>query len=222
MVRRKPKSRLLLASRLFIGAAALVLLIGVSIAWTQHQDNHNPSAQSASAGGTSTEPAPSTEKPKESAFQNHHVAPDAPRYISIAKISVKAMVKPVGVTAANQIESPRNVFDAGWYNKSAKPGQPGAMVFDGHVSSWDTNGVFYELKKLEAGDEIKIERGDGTVFSYKVTRSQIYEADKVDMAAALTPVNPDKPGLNLITCTGTVIKGTNEFDKRLVVFAEQL
>ena len=29
-------------------------------------------------------------------------------------------------------------------------------------------------------------------------------------------------GLNLITCTGNLTQGTNDFDKRIVVFAEQL
>jgi hypothetical protein len=40
------------------------------------------------------------------------------------------------------------------------------------------------------------------------------------MAAALSPINPAKPGLNLITCSGQVVKGTNEFNKRTVVFTE--
>jgi hypothetical protein len=42
------------------------------------------------------------------------------------------------------------------------------------------------------------------------------------MTAALSPINPHKPGLNLITCTGNVIAGTNEFSERIIVFAEQV
>jgi hypothetical protein len=39
------------------------------------------------------------------------------------------------------------------------------------------------------------------------------------MSALLSPINAGKPGLNLITCTGDVIKGTNDFTERIVVFA---
>ena len=38
------------------------------------------------------------------------------------------------------------------------------------------------------------------------------------MSQVLSPVNPTKPGLNLITCTGQVISGTSEFNERLVVY----
>lgn len=214
------KKKLLLLSNLLIAAAVVVLIIGIGKNRKQHRDNQ-VSPSSLTANQTSTEVAPSTERPPDDIFKNYRVPPDAPRYLFIPKISVKAMVKPVGLTRTNQIESPRNVFDVGWYSNSAKPGQPGAIVVDGHVSSWETNGVFYALKSVKAGDIVTIERGDGVVITYKVVRSQIYDADKVDMPAALAPINPRKPGLNLITCTGKVIKDTNDFDKRLVVFAEQ-
>lgn len=220
MTRRNSRTKLLRLSKLFGVLAIVVLLIGIGVSWMQHNDNQNEGVAAPEA--TSSEPAPSTEKRSDDEFKNYQVAPDAPRYIFIPKISVRAMVKPVGVNEANQIESPRNVFDTGWYTGSAKPGQPGAMVVDGHVSSWETHGVFYELKELKSGDTITVERGDGTVLTYKVAKSQTYDADKVDMAAALAPVNPDKPGLNLISCTGKVVKGTNDFDKRIVVFAEQM
>jgi hypothetical protein len=96
------------------------------------------------------------------------------------------------------------------------------MLIDGHVSSWTSHGIFYGLKTLVAGDTIQIERGDGAILAYKVVKSQTYTTSKVDMAAALTPINPRKPGLNLITCTGNVMAGTNEFNQRVVVFAEQV
>jgi LPXTG-site transpeptidase (sortase) family protein len=114
--------------------------------------------------------------------------------------------------------SEHQIYDAGWYNASAKPGQDGAMFIYGHVSSWQANGAFYNLKKLTAGDTITITRGDNATFTYKVVSSKIYPKDDVDMNAVLAPVDASKPGLNLMTCTGTVIKGTSEFSDRLVVF----
>jgi sortase (surface protein transpeptidase) len=95
------------------------------------------------------------------------------------------------------------------------------MLIDGHVSSWKAHGIFYGLNTLVAGDAIQVERGDGTIFTYKVVKSQVYSYTKVDMTAALAPINSHKPGLNLITCTGDVVAGTSEFSERMVVFAEQ-
>ena len=197
--------------------AAVVLVIGLALAWQQHHEN-----KIAEQAAHQNHNAPKTNKPSSQAFNNYQVPPDAPRYLFIPGLSVRAMVKPLGLTVKNQIASPANVFDAGWYTGSAKPGQPGAMLIDGHVSSWTARGIFYNLKKLQPGDQVQVQRGDGQILTYKVVKSQVYDADNVDMKAVLTPVDPSRPGLNLITCDGSVIKGTNEFNKRIVVFTEQV
>ena len=93
------------------------------------------------------------------------------------------------------------------------------MLIDGHVSSWTTDGVFYGIKKLKAGDIIKIERGDGKMFTYNVVKSQVFPSGNVNMTSAMTPVVPGQPGLNLITCTGDVIPGTSTFNERIIVYA---
>jgi LPXTG-site transpeptidase (sortase) family protein len=119
---------------------------------------------------------------------------------------------------SGQIAVPDNIYDTGWYDGSSKPGQPGAMFIYGHVSSWTADGVFYNLKKLKTGDQIIVTRGDNTTFTYQVSLTKIYPYNNVDMNTVLAPVNPAKPGLNLMSCTGQVIKGTSEFNERLVVF----
>jgi sortase A len=92
------------------------------------------------------------------------------------------------------------------------------MFIYGHVSSWTNDGVFYNLKKLKAGDTITITRGDNTTYNYQVVSVKIYPYNNVDMEQVLAPIDASKPGLNLMTCTGQVIKGTSEFNERLVVF----
>jgi LPXTG-site transpeptidase (sortase) family protein len=162
---------------------------------------------------------PSTTKPIPSAFDSYTVAANLPRYIFIPKLSVQAIIRPLGLTTTGQLATPDNVYDTGWYKKSSTPGQPGATVIDGHVSSWTTNGVFYGLRTLQPGDAIQVERGDGTMVNYSVIKKQVYSYQQVDMSALLSPVDAGKPGLNLITCTGDVIKGTNDFTERIVIFA---
>lgn len=165
---------------------------------------------------------PSIVQPSELEIANYNVPPESPRYLSIPKLNVKARVKPLGINDKNQLRSPDNIYDTGWYTGSSKPGEAGAMLIDGHVSSWSAHGVFYSLKTLNFGDQITIERGDGKKFSYKVITTRVYDFKHVDMAAALRAVDSSRPGLNLITCDGEVIKGTNEFNKRLIVFASQM
>jgi LPXTG-site transpeptidase (sortase) family protein len=209
-----------------VGMAIMVFVTGLAVSLQTFQTNHNAAAQvsalSKRADKPSGSPVPSTTKPTTSAFSNYAVAPDLPRYIKIPKLGVNARVLQVGVNASGALGTPSNVFDTAWYTGSAKPGQPGATLIDGHVSSWTTHGVFYGIKTLQAGDTIQIVRGDNTVLNYQVVKTQAYPANNVDMQAAITPVTAGKSGLNLITCTGQVQKGTSEFNQRVIVFAEQM
>jgi len=203
----------------------LVLGIGLGVSLSGWHSNaqaasqiNKISNQAASQPGSSGA-TPTTEPIPAQAVTSYTVAPDYPRYIDIPKLTVHARVKALNVTATGQLQAPSSVYDAGWYSASAKPGQAGAMLIDGHISNWTTKGVFYGLNKLTAGDNIKIIRGDGQVFTYVVVKTQLYDAKAVDMASLLVSSDTSKPGLNLISCSGDVIPGTSEFNKRLAVFA---
>lgn len=167
-----------------------------------------------------TEPAPSSVAPSKKTIANYSVPPTDPKYIAIPTIHVaQTRIMRLGNLANGQIAAPDNIYDTGWYEASAKPGKPGAMFVFGHVSSWTADGIFYNLKKLKSGDKITIVRGDAKQFVYQVAAVKVYPYDKVDMSTVLSPIDASKSGLNLMTCTGKIIKGTNEFSERLVVFA---
>jgi LPXTG-site transpeptidase (sortase) family protein len=164
-------------------------------------------------------PAPSSVKPTAAAVASYRVPPTSPKYISIPAIGItNTRIIRLGLLANGQIATPDNIFDTGWYDGSSKPGQSGAMFIYGHVSSWTADGIFYNLKKLKAGDDITITRGDNQTFTYQVVTTRIYPYMSVNMGAVLSSINPSVPGLNLMTCTGKVIPGTSEFNERLVVF----
>jgi sortase (surface protein transpeptidase) len=211
-----------------VGMAVVVFIVGMASSLQTLKTNHDASAQvaalvkKANSSKNVDSVIPSTTKPSSSAVSQYTVAPDLPRYLKIPKLGVDARVLQVGVNASGALGTPTNIYDTAWYTSSAKPGQPGATLIDGHVSSWTSHGVFYGIKTLEPGDNIQIERGDGTIFNYQVVETQIYPAGNVNMQAAMTPITPGVPGLNLITCTGNVIKGTNSFSERVVVFAKQV
>lgn len=186
---------------------------------TQQANAIEKSGGSASKNASSL--PPSTVKPSPSALASYSVSPALPKYLIIPSINVNAEIRPVGLTSSGALGVPYNVYYTDWFDQSSLPGQQGAMLIDGHVSSWTAHGVFYNLPKLKPGDLIKVQRGDNKIFTYKVVKSQVYPSGKVNMSAAMTPVIPGKPGLNLITCTGDVIPGTSSFNERIVVFATQ-
>lgn len=222
---RSFKVQLLLA-----GASCLVLAVGLTTSWqtiiTNRAANSTVSllsgtskTQSSSDPSSSSVAVPSTTPPTQRSIDSYVVAADMARFIKISKIDVNARVLQVGIDSVGAVASPSNIFDTAWYTGSARPGQAGATLIDGHTSSWTSHGVFYDLRKLVAGDEIQIVLGDGRVLNYIVVSKKVYPEDSVDMNAALNPVTVGKSGLNLITCSGKVKPGTSDFTDRLVVFA---
>lgn len=211
--------------------ASILFVFGAGVGFLQLHTNQKVKAQvqtlaahaesneddTGDTGGTVD--VPSEKKPSGTA--TYHTAPDIPRTLSIPKLDVNARVLRMGVLANGEVKTPNNVYDTGWFENSAKPGEQGAVFIDGHVHGPTVPGVFVGLKKLQAGDKITITTGDGRKFNYHVVKSQTYDKDNVDMGAALNTIVPGKPGLNLITCTGSFSTRSSEYDKRIVVFAVQ-
>jgi sortase (surface protein transpeptidase) len=226
MVTKRHKTNFLIVSNILWVVAATVLVVGIFVSWRQYTQNKATDKKvsqvlQAANDGHSTA-VPSTKKPATDEFSQYQVAADMPRYLFIPEISVRAMIKPKGLTKDNQIDVPGNVYDVGWYNGGAKPGQPGAMIMDGHVFGGNIPGIFYNLKKLTPGMTLSVERGDGKTLTYRVVKSISYDYRDVDMQAALSPISSHAPSLNLITCDGQVVRGGNNFNKRLVVFTEEI
>lgn len=144
-------------------------------------------------------------KPDENEIKEYKVAPDKPRYLSIEKLGVvNARVLSMTVNTDGELDTPRNIFDVGWYEGSDKPGLGGTMVIDGHNGGPHVHGVFKDLPSLANGDIIKIERGDGVVFRYKVVENiavSLEESNKY-MSVAMKSPEPGKESVTLITCTG--------------------
>lgn len=205
--------------------AGIIFLAGIVVSLVSLRTNHTARAQVAqlankNAGDDEENEVPSEDPPKDS-LNNYQVASDLPRFISIPKYNVKSRVLRMGVKSNNELKAPNNIFDSGWYDGSAKPGEKGAVLIDGHVRGPTKPGVFYNLKNLSTGDVIEITRGDGQIIKYKAVKSKLYTASQTDMVAALKPIEGER-GLNLITCAGKFNREQNNYEDRLVVFAVQI
>lgn len=205
---------------LIFAAGVLVTLNGFRtnqqvVAQVKHSQA-NPSSNSVNPRAPSTQPVTSA------ARSSYVVAPDLPRYLKIPKIGVYARVLQVGVLASGALGTPPDIYDTAWYTGSAKPGDPGATLIDGHLDGAYADGVFWNLHKLAPGDQIQIIRGDGAVLTYQVVKTQAFDANDPNMMqSAITPITPGKSGLNLITCNGN-LNSKFQYNQRLVVYASQV
>ena len=143
--------------------------------------------------------------PTDTEVYEYNVAPDRPRYLTIERLGIRnARILSMGVNEKGELDTPRNIFDVGWYESSGKPGQGGTMMIDGHNGGPHVHGVFKDLPSLVVGDIIKVERGDGVVFNYKVVENKavpLAESNEYMPEAGKSP-EKGKESVTLITCTG--------------------
>jgi LPXTG-site transpeptidase (sortase) family protein len=156
------------------------------------------------------------------ALAGYQVAADMPRILSIDSIGVRARVVPMGVNPDNSLQAPVNIYDSGWYNASAQPGQPGAAVIDAHASGPTRQGLFAYLDTMQNGDRVKVERGDGQVFEYDVVAVETMALDAIDMQKVLKPYGDATEGLNLITCTGQWLQEQRTYNQRAIVYTKRV
>lgn len=149
----------------------------------------------------------------------HKMGQDEPRVLRIPALGIEARTQRVGVSLSGEPIATGNIYDVGWFEASGKPGSPGAVLLNGHVSGPSKDGIFSSLRSLKAGDKILLERGDGQELTYIVQKIQEYSANAVDMGAATESLDPNKQGLNLMTTANKFTGRTDEPDKRLIVFA---
>lgn len=161
----------------------------------------------------------SEDQPTTQAVSKYTVAPDMPKILSISSLGVLSRIVRVGSDAkTGEVGTPKNVFDTAWYDGSVKPGEKGAVFIDGHVSGPTRGGIFANLKNIKVGAVVNVTMGNETRYNYKVVATEKFDADKVDMKKVLSPYDPAKQGLNIMTCNGKYLKDAQTYDKRLVVY----
>lgn len=191
-----------------------------------------------------------TDKPvTESDKANHHAEDNKPRFITIDNAGVnRARVQEIGLLdpssdGSQQMDVPKNINDVGWYNCQINPveslkceryvapstvadsiNSSDAVVLDGH-SCGRGKCVFDNIYKLNSGDVIKVEMGNGSIIEYSVSHVETVGVNSVDMNKVVKSIDPNKPGLNLITCSGSWTsvdsRGAISMDKRTIVYAVQ-
>jgi LPXTG-site transpeptidase (sortase) family protein len=147
----------------------------------------------------------------------------------VEKIGLDATVVTMGLDEDHVPRVPDNPNDVVWYDFSTPPGWGSNAVFSGHVD-WTINGVpvtgvFYDLRKLEVGDIIKVRLADNTEYQYKVFGNQAVPFDDPEALAAMGATPTEM--ITIITCGGTwvPIRGDplgGNYTPRQIVRAERL
>lgn len=223
MIKKQNKSwkKILLKIALII-SLILILLLSAYLVWSFLSSSKisNEIEDSATNQTVVNDRDLNEEKPS---LDKWNVAPEKPRYLSIEKLNIiNARVLEIGLINDNQLDSPKNIHDVGWYRDSSLPGSNNttyAGLYDGHNFGTSQNGVFYRLGNIAIGDVIKIERGDGKTFNYTVREVETPALEEVDMKKMQKPFNPSVEGLNIISCNGEYDKERQTYSHRVTVRA---
>jgi sortase (surface protein transpeptidase) len=147
------------------------------------------------------------------------MAASAPLRIEIPVLGVSAPVMRLGLNGDGTVQVPpladHNL--AGWYDGSITPGQRGSSIILGHVDSNTGISVFFYIKNLRPGNEIKIVRADGSTATFAVDGVQ-----KIVKSAFPTRAiygNVSYPSLRLITCGGPFDAATGQYLDNIAVYS---
>jgi len=141
-----------------------------------------------------------------------------PVRLRIPAIDVDTGLEPLGLASDQSIEVPSEPSVAGWWERGPRPGQVGPAVILGHVR-WNAPAVFSRLDALQRGDEVLIDRADGTTARFVVTGQGTYR--KAAFPSDLVYYPTLDPELRLVTCGGPYDRATGHYSENLVVFAAQ-
>ena len=140
-----------------------------------------------------------------------------PIRVRVPSLGVDSTLALLGVDGAGILVPPTAFDQAGWFAGGPAPGDVGPAVIAGHVDSWTGPAVFFRLDEIAVGDEVLVDRADGTTVRFAVTRTDRYAKDAVPTAEVYGPT----PGaeLRLITCGGEFDPARRSYLDNVVVYA---
>jgi Sortase domain len=180
-----------------------------------------PASRSAVAGATSTRPPPgptrSTEVVDFPVGSWRRLPPSPPVRVEIPAIGVSSSLVRLGLNPDRTMEVPGDFQVAGWFTGGPQPGQLGPAVIAGHVDSRTGPAVFYRLRDLRPGDQIRVVRADRRVVRFEVDSLASYPKRSLPSEAVYGATTA--PVLRLITCAGTFDRSSRSYRDNLVVSA---
>jgi sortase (surface protein transpeptidase) len=140
-----------------------------------------------------------------------------PTSLHIPAINVATELVDLGLEADGSMEVPQSARLAGWYRLAPTPGEIGPAVITGHVDWKNESGVLRHLDNLKEGDEVTVERKDGTAAVFRVVRVAQYAKEQFPTREVYG--NVTHAALRIITCGGSFDPDTSAYTHNVIVFA---
>ena len=168
----------------------------------------SPSPTPTSASASPTPSPPVAELPE-----------SAPTKVRIPSLGVDATTVTLGLDG-NEMETPADPDQVGWFTGAHTPGAPGRAVLAGHLTWNGRNTVFARLPDVAVGALVEVDREDGTTAKFEITEVSTFEKDQfpTDEVYASTV----EPSLVLITCGGDYSESEHYYDSNIIAFATAL
>lgn len=143
-----------------------------------------------------------------------------PVRLRIAAVGIEAPLTGASLDGGAALLPPADAALAGWFTGGPRPGEVGPAVVTGHVDWSGRPGALDGLAAVEPGDEVLVDRTDGTVARFSVTRVERHDkaAFPGDRVYAPTPAAE----LRLITCGGPFDHARGGYRDNVVVWARQV
>ncbi len=148
--------------------------------------------------------------------------------MKIPRFDVNSKIEAIGLLPNNQLDTPHDPHNTGWYKIYDKPGFGGNAVFSAHVDYYpNILGPFNKLFQSQIGDDISVVMENGLEYKYRVIRKERYDVATIPMGELIWPSNrpAGNEWITLITCGGrflpTQASGAGEYLDRDVVVAER-
>ncbi|WP_246465057.1 sortase domain-containing protein [Ruania alkalisoli] len=165
-----------------------------------------PTAEPAPAP-TSESPSPAPTEDPTPAEEPEPVSLPAsePTVVSVPVIGVEAELMDLGLQENGLIEVPPYNLGSppGWYVHSPTPGEIGPSVILGHRNGIEGGpGIFADLPQVEIGDSIEVMREDGSVATFTIYRTELFDKSREGFPTLEVYGNTDEAEIRLITCDG--------------------
>ena len=223
----RAKVTLIAAVLIAVGGSA----IGVAIASQQHAPQPSRSAAGTTTPGSaaagSRTPASSVPLPwagetaqQLEAADGPMLAQSVPVSLQVPAIGISSKLLRLGLASDGTMQVPPlfgQPSEAGWYEYSPTPGQPGPSVIVGHVDTYKGPSVFYRLGAARPGEEIDVGLADGMTAVFRVTGVREYTKSGFPSRTVYGPTS--NAALRLITCGGDLDSATGHYLGSTVVFA---
>ncbi|MDP9408649.1 MAG: class F sortase, partial [Actinomycetota bacterium] len=141
-----------------------------------------------------------------------------PVAMRVERVGIDGPIVTLGRQANGAMETPSDPDDVGWYTGSPQPGVLGPSVLAGHVTWNGRETVFFRLGDVRAGDEIEVDRADGSTAVFRVTKVETYPKDEFPTVSVYS--NTETAALRLITCGGEYDPKKRYYASNVVVYAD--